>query len=237
MKLSAIISACVLFLSALALAAGAGMPISHGFDSLNEWVPLEFPKIERHTKYEVRELEGQKVLAAISNASASGIVYEHEFDVYEYPKVRWRWRIENVYEKGDATRKEGDDYPIRVYVMFTYDPDEASFGERVKYGIAKKLYGEYPPHSSLNYIWANRKHESRILTSPYTEKSKMVVLESGDGKAGQWVDEGIDILADYRDAFGEDPPKMARLAVMNDSDNTGESSTSYMDYIEVYRLE
>jgi hypothetical protein len=36
-------------------------------------------------------------------------------------------------------------------------------------------------------------------------------------------------------AFGEDPPSVANLAIMNDSDNTGESAVSYIDYIEIYR--
>jgi hypothetical protein len=48
------------------------------------------------------------------------------------------------------------------------------------------------------------------------------------------VDEEIDILTDYQRAFGTKPPARARIAIMNDSDNTGESSVSWMDHIEVY---
>jgi hypothetical protein len=36
-------------------------------------------------------------------------------------------------------------------------------------------------------------------------------------------------------AFGIKPPARARIAVMNDSDNTGESSISSMEHIEVFR--
>ncbi len=119
--------------------------------------------------------------------------------------------------------------------MFTYNPDDASFGQRLKYGAAKAIYGEYPPDSGLNYIWANRPHELDILTSTYTDRAKLVVLEAGTQRVGEWVEEQRDILSDYRRAFGSDPPRKARLAVMNDSDNTGERSVSYLDYIEVYR--
>jgi hypothetical protein len=45
----------------------------------------------------------------------------------------------------------------------------------------------------------------------------------------------VNVLDDYRRAFDEDPPAVARLAVMSDSDNTGEQAISYIDYIEVYR--
>jgi hypothetical protein len=49
------------------------------------------------------------------------------------------------------------------------------------------------------------------------------------------VEEEANILEDYTKAFGAAPPAIASIAIMNDSDNTGESSVSYVDYIEVYK--
>ena len=63
----------------------------------------------------------------------------------------------------------------------------------------------------------------------------MIILEAGTEKVGQWVEEEVDIIEDYRKAFGTLPPQTASIAVMNDSDNTGERSISYVDYIEVYK--
>jgi hypothetical protein len=63
----------------------------------------------------------------------------------------------------------------------------------------------------------------------------MVLKEKGTAKVGQWVEEEADVLADYRKAFGKDPPRAASLAVMNDSDNTGERSVSFIDWIEIAR--
>lgn len=63
----------------------------------------------------------------------------------------------------------------------------------------------------------------------------MVFLERGAKKVRTWQDEEVDILADYQKAFGVKPPLRARIAVMNDSDDTGESSTSYMEFIEVFK--
>jgi len=54
-------------------------------------------------------------------------------------------------------------------------------------------------------------------------------------KANTWVDEEVNILDDYNKAFGKSPPSTASIAIMNDSDNTGEDSVSYIDFIEVYR--
>lgn len=205
------------------------------FSDLEAWRELTFPKIEEHSRYTIEKNHETTYLKAESNASASGIILKKDFNVYDFPKARWRWKITNVYKRGDAREKTGDDYPIRIYIVFKYNPDTASFGQKIKYGIAKKLYGEYPPHSSLNYIWANRKHKEKILTNTYASEAKMVILQTGADNAGIWKDEEVNILDDYRSAFGEDPPSVAGIAIMNDSDNTGESSVSYIDFIEVFR--
>jgi len=205
------------------------------FNDLENWRPLVFPRIKQHSTYSIYKNGNDNVLKTSSNGSASGIIYKKEFNVYEYPKMRWRWKISNVYAKGNERTKSGDDYPVRIYVIFKYDPDAASFGQRLKYGIAKKIYGEYPPHSSLNYIWANRKHAERIITNAYADAAKMVLLEAGGEKINRWVEEEIDILDDYQKAFGTKPPAIAGIAIMNDPDNTGERSESFVDYIEVFK--
>ena len=205
------------------------------FNSLDNWRPLTFPKIKRHSNYTVVKERNESFLKAESNASASGIIYRKEFNVYNYPKIRWSWKIDNIYKKGNAEEKSGDDYPVRIYIIFKYNPEKASFGQRIKYGLAKKIYGEYPPHSSLNYIWASRGQREKIITNPYVDEAKMIVMEAGEEKAGQWVTEEADVLEDYKKAFGVSPPPVASIAIMNDSDNTGESSVSYVDFIEVYK--
>ncbi len=117
--------------------------------------------------------------------------------------------------------------------MFTYDPAKASFSQKLKYKTAKMLLGEYPPHSTLNYIWANKVYEEKILISTYSRQARMILLQAGGKDAGTWKEESIHIIDDYQRAFGEEPPVEAQIAIMNDSDNTGERSVSYVDYIEV----
>jgi hypothetical protein len=62
---------------------------------------------------------------------------------------------------------------------------------------------------------------------------RYILLRKGSALAGTWQEEKVDIVADYREAFRTDPPAKARIAIMNDSDNTGESSVSWIEYIEV----
>ncbi len=189
------------------------------FNTLHNWKPFTFSSIPRHTSYTVRKEGSITMVEARSDRSASGIILGKYFNVRKYPLMKWRWRIANTYKKGDATKKEGDDYPMRVYVIFRDEVLVSPFSY---------------PHSSLNYIWSNRQPRGILIPNAYTDKSMMVVLEEGEEKAGRWIEEKVNIVEDYRKAFGEDSPSTATIGIMNDSDNTGESSRSFVDYIEIY---
>jgi hypothetical protein len=216
-----------------AFAAGPDIFLRENFDDLAQWEPLAFPKIKAHSTYTLVREGGKSVLKAESRAAASAIVYRRSFNIYKNPRLRWRWKVEQLSDRGNPKEKAGDDYPIRVYVMFQYDPTRATLGERLIYNAAKALYDKYPPHSTVSYVWTGHNVPERIFVSPYTEKARIVILEKGKQRAGQWVEESVNVLEDYRRAFGKDPPAIAGLAVMSDTDNTGENAVAYVDYIEV----
>jgi len=236
-RLSRVISAVLMIEMLIVAVVPAQEPdiaLREDFNNLDNWKPLNFPKIERHSEYVITlENAGKRILTTRSNASASGIVYKGSFNPFHYPILRWRWKVDNVFSKADPHTKQGDDYPLRVYVIFEYDPAKAGLAQRAKYGLAKKLYGEYPPLASLSYVWASQNIGEPFFNSPYTDRAKMIPLRSGTELLGQWVEEEVNILADYRRVFGEDPPASASLAIMNDSDNTGEAAVSHLDFIEV----
>jgi hypothetical protein len=111
------------------------------FDNLAQWEPLTFPKIKVHSTYRVIREGDLSVLKAESRDSASGLVHRRSFNIYETPHLRWRWKVDQLSDRGDPKEKAGDDYPVRVYVMFSYDPDRATFAERLTYGAAKAILG------------------------------------------------------------------------------------------------
>ncbi|MGA9109071.1 MAG: DUF3047 domain-containing protein [Smithella sp.] len=203
------------------------------FNSLDNWKPFTFPKIPRHSTYSIEKEGGKNILVAHADNSASGIIYTRSFNIYKTPIIRWKWKISNVYQAGDEKKKSGDDYPLRIYVVFKYNPDKAGIFERAQYNALKLIYGEYPPHSSIDYIWANKKYPERILPNPYTAKTQMILLQKGSQRAGIWIEEKVNALEDYRQAFGTQPPAEATIAVMSDADNTGEKATGYLQYLEV----
>jgi hypothetical protein len=202
-------------------AMGEGAEIGGG------WSPLAFRKIERRTRYALVRDGDAVVVRADADASASGLVHRLDAPLDARPRLAWRWKIADVVAAGDPRRKEGDDYAARVYVTFRYDPARVSAFERAKYAVAKQLDGEYPPHAGIAYVWDARLPPGTVLPNPYTDRVKMIVVRSGAAEAGRWLNESRDVLEDYRRAFGEEPPPVAGVAVMTDTDQTGGRATAW----------
>lgn len=191
------------------------------------WEPLEFPRISRKTTYQLIEDDGLRVVQADTQASASGLITRLHQPAEQAPWLRWRWKVSNVYAKGDATRKDGDDYPVRLYVAFAFEPERASWFERTRRAAAELLYGNELPGTSLNYIWDNRLAVGSTVTNPYSEETRMIVVNQGTAQVGEWVSLERNIVADYRAAFGREPPPLVGIGIMSDSDNTGESARAW----------
>lgn len=193
----------------------------------DSWKPLTFEKIKEHTEYSLVEDNGIVVLKAVSHGSSSGLTREVTIDPKRYPIVEWRWKVENILNHGDVTKKAGDDYPARLYITFAYDSRSVGFFEQATYEAARLIYGQYPPLGAINYIWESTSPVGTMVPNPYTDRAQMIVVESGTEKVGQWVRESRNIYEDYQKAFGSDPPLISGVAVMTDTDNTQESAVAY----------
>lgn len=191
------------------------------------WKPLTFKKIERHTAYTLVKDGDTVVVRATSEAASSGLTRDIKINPKEYPIVQWRWKVANVLKKGDVNRKEGDDYPGRLYITFEYNPDKVGLFEKAKYEAVRWFYGQYPPISALNYIWESKAPKGTVVPNPYTGRAMMIVVESGTDRLNQWVNEERNLAEDYKAAFGEEPSMISGVAIMTDTDNTRESATAY----------
>jgi hypothetical protein len=191
------------------------------------WKPLTFKKIEKHTVYTMVK-DGETIaVKAVSEASASGLTREMKINLREYPIVQWRWKVANVLKKGDVTNKEGDDYPARIYITFEYDSSKVGLFDKAKYETARLLYGQYPPLAAINYIWESKAPKGTVVPNPYSDQVRMIVVESGTERLNQWVSEERNVYEDYKKAFGDEPSLISGVAIMTDTDNTGESATAY----------
>ncbi len=191
------------------------------------WKPLTFRKIERYTVYRLIEDEGTVVVEAVSDGGASGMTRELSVNLKEHPYLSWRWKVTGVLRGGDVTRKEGDDYPARIYVTFEYDSSRLGLLERAKYEAIRLLYGQYPPLGAINYIWGSNADVNTVVPNPHAEQAMMFVVESGTQYVNRWVSESRNVYEDYKQAFHHEPPLVSGVAIMTDTDNTQESAVAY----------
>lgn len=230
MLLGALGAACAL----LAAAAGAEPIVAGPFSRAESggalpagWEPLDFARIDRGTHYSLVEEGGVVVVRAESRAGASGLTRSLDLDPSTHPVIEWRWRVANLLAAGDVTRKSGDDYPARVYVAFAFDPERAGMLERMRYETLRLVFGEYPPKAAINYIWASHSPVGTVVPNPYSDRAWMVVVESGGEHLGEWRSERRDVAADYERIFGEPAPRVSGVAIMTDTDDTGESAVAW----------
>ena len=196
----------LLFLLLTALPVFADeIAISHfAVEGLKGW---EEKRFKGNTDYKIIHEDGRSVVKAHARGAASGLTKKISFSPAAYRYLKWSWKIAGTIAGGNESTKGGDDYAARVYVIF---PGRFFWQMR-----------------ALNYIWANKLPKGQFIANAYTGNAKMLAVESGSAKVGQWVSEERDILADYRTVFGEEPPEAGGIAIMSDTDNTGGEATAW----------
>lgn len=195
----------IILLFPLSLLAAADLHIGDfSAGDLSGWTEKTF---KGKTTYDFVKDGDTTVLHAHCKATASGLFKKVTVSAAEYPILRWRWKIAHTLHKEDVTTKKGDDFAARVYAVF---PRTFFWQTR-----------------AIMYVWSAKMPKDSVAPNPYTGKVQIIAVESGDGKAGQWVSEERNILEDYRKVFHEEPPKLGAIALMTDTDDTGEEAEAW----------
>jgi Protein of unknown function (DUF3047) len=141
--------------------------------------------------------------------------------------LQWQWKVNRKLEKADMSKKTGDDFAGRVYVFFDVPLESLSFVDRSKIRIARAIAGADVPTAALCYVWDNTHAIGHTQWSPYTNRVRKIVLQSGAASINKWMKESRDVAADFKTAFGLDAPAVTGVAVGNDTDNTDEAVTTW----------
>ena len=240
-KLKSILFSSLFFPAALLFAADNQQIILGGFSQQTNalpksWEMLTFGSIDEHTSYTLVNDQKINVIKAQSNESASGLTKKIRFNPKDYPYLSWRWKVNKDIPGSDVTSKSGDDFAARIYVIFHYDVKDLSADEQSNVNWYKFFNGKLPPLATLNYIWGNKMEVGRIVSSPYTERVKMVILKNKNSALQKWHIEERNIYEDYKKAFGEEPKDVISVAIMTDTDNTRAMAESYFGDIVVSKM-
>ena len=200
------VAAALLAGSLLASGAAAAETAVGRFSAgdLAGWEEREF---EGRTRYEITDdPEGTgRVLAATSEGGASALYLERKIDLAKTPILSWRWRVEAPLPISDERVKAGDDFAARVYVV--------SRG----FGLLRRPL-------AITYVWANAPVGS-AWPNPFTTRAVMVVVDAGPG--GTWRHPERDVREDFIRYHGKDVKRLAGVAIMTDTDNSGSEGRAW----------
>lgn len=191
------------------------------------WQPWTLSRFKKPTQYQLVDSDGRTVVKASARASASGLVHPLGLDPRHYPVLTWQWKVTELIRTADNTRKNTEDSPVRVVVSFAGDLDRLPLDDRVFYDNIRLATGHQLPYATLMYIWENRAARNTVIPNRYTTRIKMIVAESGRAKVGTWQQVSRNVYEDYKRAFGEEPGRITAVAIMTDTDNTGENVHAY----------
>ena len=207
--------------------------INEEFSNLDNWENFQFSGNKNPTKFTVVKDSNFTYLKIVSDSSASGLIHKNQFNPNQYPVLSWRWRVNDIIDEADGRTKSGDDYPIRVFVMFDDDSAGTSFWTSIRNSAIKLLYGMEPPESSLCFVWSNRVYNEKFFDSPYSETVKIIPIQMGEAGLKVWFEHRININEQFREVFNRPCPGSAKIAIMADTDNLEVSTRASLDYIRI----
>ena len=153
-------------------------------------------------------LPDEGLLKAESAGSASGLYHEGRIDLRRTPWLNWSWKVGNVLDGVNEREKSGDDYPARIYVV-------------AKGGVA------FWKTRALSYVWSSTEAQGAMWPNAFTANAHMVAVRGGAARLGELVAEKRNIREDWKRAFGEDIEEIDAVAIMTDTDNSGQSARAW----------
>ncbi len=166
-------------------------------NSLDGWTERSF---DGNTHYELVSEAGVSVLKGHTVKQASILYREKTINLLENPIVNWSWKIDRTYMGINEKAREGDDFPARLYVV-------AQTGFLPWETVA------------INYVWASELPIGEIWANPFTDKAKMIAIQSGDSQVGMWTAHSRNVAQDFKTLFDQDIKELSGYAVMVDGDN------------------
>lgn len=154
--------------------------------------------------------DGEKYLEAKAEANAVTIARQFSYHLKEYPFLSWQWKAVVLPRGGDERYKNTGDSGAGIYVIFP--------------GMLPK---------NIKYVWSSSLPVGTDTESPYSSRTKIVVLRNQSSPLGTWVSEKVNVYEDYKRLYGEEPEQVRAIGIMSDADNTHSSALAHYRKIAV----
>jgi hypothetical protein len=175
------------------------------------WTLKEFTG---HAIIELVRSDGRLAARLRSERASFAIHRDVVVELREFPYLSWTWKVTRLPAGGDVRDAARDDQAAQLYVIFPRWPSPRTTSE------------------VIGYVWDSRAPEGTQIKHPRAENVRIVVVESGPARLNEWRTYERNVAADYTALFGRQPPRVGKVAVMVDSNDTrGEAEALFGDLI------
>lgn len=191
------------------------------------WEPYFIQRGSAPTAYRVVEVEGATALEAVADEGGSAVLRKIRVDPQTHPVIDWRWRVPRPENGAPVSVVSPKSAMARLSIAFHGDAEKLDVVDRAHLRLAKALTPNGLPYATLVYVWLRDVPVGSVVVSPYSDRVRLVVAESGERRIGQWIDLRRNVLEDYRRAFGEEPGDIVAVGVMTDPGDDGSRRRAY----------
>jgi len=175
------------------------------------WTLKEFAG---HAAIELVRSDGRLAARLHSERASFAIHRDVVVELREFPYLSWTWKVIRLPAGGDVREAARDDQAAQLYVIFPRWPSPRTASD------------------VIGYVWDSRAPAGTRIKHPRADNVRIVVVESGPARLGEWRTYERNVAADYTALFGRQPPRVGKLAVMVDSNDTrGEAEALFGDLI------
>jgi hypothetical protein len=201
------------------------------------WVEMSFSRFRKPSQYAIVADRGTPVIRATSEDASSALIENIDVDLRERPLLRWRWKAPRLVPGADTTQRNTEDAPVRLILAFEGDKAKLPSADRFTVAEIRAFLGQDPPYASLEYVWGNAVEKNTVVQNGWYRRIKMIVVESGEERVGDWVVETRNVYDDFRRAFNEEPGHVTFIGIHSDSDATNSTSEGYFGDITFLRAD
>lgn len=169
-------------------------------------------------RFTVVEEDGNKALRVHVLGEAVHLTMANEedgfdWDLTSHPRLAWDWRAISLPENAREDKKNLNDTGAGLYVIYKFEGFIIKKPKAIKYVYSSTL----PVGTVVSY-----------------GKLKVIVVSTAADGIGEWQHIERDVVADYREVFGGDPPdRPLSIRLWGDSDNTGSLAEADFDNIRL----
>ena len=208
------------------------LPLQFNAQDKFQWQAMRLPG-KLLTAYRVDQQGPRNALLAEAASSASMLRQALHIPPGQLGALQFDWRVDQLIAGADMRLREAEDSPVRLILVFEGDRQRFSTPNQLLSELTLSLTGEPMPYATLMYVWCNDCPVESVIVNPRTDRIRKLAVESGPGRAGQWLHYRRNIRADFEKAFGEPPGALLGLAIMTDTDNTRSTTRAWYGAIRL----